>query len=83
MNSLPSHTLEVRAVDQRRRLQSSIAELRSRVRERLPIHNKTIEVRHASILSGGVASLLVLLAYGFARYLFSAHRRRKPTNVLT
>lgn len=76
MNTLPSYTLEVRAVDQRRHLQSSIAELRSRVRERLPIHHKTIEVRRPSILSGIVASLVVLLGYGLARYLSNSHSRR-------
>lgn len=81
MNTLPSYTLELRAVDQRRRLQSSLAELRSRVHGRLPSYSKSIEVRHASILSGVVGLLVVLLGYGIARYFSSAHRRRKLTSV--
>ena len=77
MNTVPSYTLEVHAVDQRRRLQSSIAELRSRVREILAINDERIELQRAPLVSRLIASLVVLRGYGLTRYLFSTHRRRK------
>jgi hypothetical protein len=74
MNTLPSYTLEVRAVDERRRLQSSIAELRSRVREKLDIKR---EIRQSVFgLSGAVTLFALLLGGGFTLVLASALRRR-------
>jgi hypothetical protein len=74
MNTLPSYTLEVRAVDERRRLRSSIEELRSRVREKLDIKG---EIRQSvSGLSGAVTLFAVLLGGGFTLVLADALKRR-------
>jgi hypothetical protein len=74
MTTVPSYTLELRAAaDQRRRLQSSIAELRSQVRERFAINKKRNELPQA-IGSRFVASFVVLLA--LTRILWRSHGRR-------
>ena len=73
MTTVPSYTLELRAADQRRRLQSSISELRSQVRERFDINKKRNELPQA-IGSRLVASFVVLLA--LTRILWRSHGRR-------
>jgi len=73
MTTVPSYTLELRAADQRRRLQSSISELRSQVRERFDINKKRNELPQA-IGFRLVASFVVLLA--LTRILWRSHGRR-------
>ena len=64
MNTVPSSDLELRAADERRRLHSSVVELKSRVRETLDVKRN---VRKHVLLGSGLAALLsVVLGYGFA-----------------
>jgi hypothetical protein len=67
MNNIPQHneptyTLEIRAADQRRRLHSSVVELRSRVQEKM---NPKQVAREYLVAASGVAALLgLVLGYG-------------------
>ena len=70
MNTLPSYTLELRAADQRRRLQSSLSELRSRLRESFDIKKRN-ELFRSPLVSTLVASFVVLLAR--TRVLLRSH----------
>ena len=64
LSRLPPETLEVRAADERRRLQTSVEELRWQVRERLDV--KRIARQYVPVASA-VAVLIGLGAgYGFA-----------------
>ncbi len=75
MNSTPRHneptyTLEVRAADQRRRLHSSVVELRSRVQERL---DPKQVAREYLVPASGIAALLgMVLGYGLTG-MFTRH----------
>jgi len=61
MNTNPAETLELRAADQRRRLRSSVHELKDRVREKLDVkRNISQHVLLASAVAGAVS-----LAFGF------------------
>ena len=61
MNTPPAETLELRAADQRRRLRSSVHELKDRVREKLDVkRNISQHVLLASAVAGAVS-----LAFGF------------------
>jgi hypothetical protein len=70
MSTLPSETLELRAADERRRLHSSVVELKSRVREKLDVR-KTAR-RYMPYASGAAALLGLLMGYGFAG-IFTRH----------
>jgi hypothetical protein len=60
----PAETLEIRAADQRRRLHSSVHELKDRVREKLDVkRNISHHVLLASAVAGGLS---LALGYGFA-----------------
>jgi hypothetical protein len=64
MMTLPVDTLEIRAADQRRRLQSSVHELKDRVREKLDVKRN---VRHHVLLASAIGGAFSLaLGYGFA-----------------
>ena len=64
MNTLPAETLQLRAADQRRRLQSSVHELKDRVRDKLDVKRN---ISHHVLLASAVAGFLSLsLGYGFA-----------------
>jgi len=70
MNNVPTDTLELRAADQRRRLHSSVTELRSKVHERLDIKRNA---REYLVPASGVGALLgLLLGYGFTG-MFTRH----------
>jgi len=61
-NSLPTHVLEERAAEQRRRLHNSVAELRSNVREKLDMKRNAREHLWPTV---GVLSLTgLMLGYG-------------------
>ena len=63
MNTLPAETLELRAADQRRRLENSVHELKDRVREKLDVKRN---ISHHVLLASAVAGLFSLsLGYGF------------------
>ena len=64
MSSVPSYTLEMKAADQRRRLHSSVVELRSKVREKLDV--KRTARQYVPIASGAAALFGMLLGYGAA-----------------
>ncbi len=64
MSTIPSSDLELRAADERRRLHSSVVELKSRVRETLDV--KRNARKHVLLGSGIAASLSLILGYGFA-----------------
>lgn len=70
MSTLPSESLEVRAAEERRRLHSSVAELKSRVREKLNV--KKTARRYMPYASGAAALLGLLMGYGFAG-IFTRH----------
>jgi hypothetical protein len=70
MNNVPTDRLELRAADQRRRLHSSVTELRSKVHERLDVKRNA---REYLVPASGVGALLgLLLGYGFAG-MFTRH----------
>jgi hypothetical protein len=74
MNTLPSYTLEVRAVAERKRLQVDIEGLRAQVLQKVS-RNKTQLHNGLSVLKKIMASLLVLLAYASVRQVFRAGKR--------
>ncbi len=63
MSTAPTYTLEVRAADERRRLQSSVAELKSRVREKLDVRRTARQ--HLPTLSAAAGLLGLALGYSF------------------
>jgi hypothetical protein len=66
----PTYTLEMRAVDQRRRLHESVAELRSKVQERLDVKRNARD--YLVPLSAGGAFLGLLLGFGMTG-MFTRH----------
>ncbi len=70
MSGLPLQDLQLRAVDERRRLQSSVVELRSRIRENMDVRKNLRE--HVWVASGIVAVFGLLSGYAitglFTRY---------------
>jgi hypothetical protein len=62
MSTVPLYELELRANDERRRLQSAVIELRSRVRDNLDL---TENARKHVWLAGGILATLGLLS-GYA-----------------
>jgi len=61
MSTLPLEDLRLRAVDERRRLQSSVIELRSRIRENLDVKKNARE--HVWLASGILATVGMLSGY--------------------
>lgn len=64
LSRMPPETLEVRAADERRRLQSSVEELRCQVRERFDVNR--IARQHAPVASAVAALIGLGAGYGFA-----------------
>src|SRR5205807_734698 len=64
LSRMPPETLEVRAADERRRLQSSVEELRWQVRERLDV--KKIARQYVPAASAVAALIGLGAGYGFA-----------------
>ena len=64
MTTLPAHELELRAADQRRRLHSSVHELKNHVRDSLDVKKNARE--HVLLASGVAAALAAALGYGVA-----------------
>jgi len=75
MNNLPSYTLEVRAVEERKRLQLDIEDLRARAREKL--EREKAQLRRRLVLFKGLmmASVLALVAYRAAQHFLLGRRR--------
>jgi hypothetical protein len=63
-NPLPAEVLEQRAVEQRRRLHDSVAELRRTVRQRLDVKRTARE--HFWPVASVVSLAMLLLGYGMA-----------------
>ena len=63
-NPLPAEVLEQRAVEQRRRLHDSMAELRRTVRQRLDVKRTARE--HFWPVASVVSLAMLLLGYGLA-----------------
>jgi ElaB/YqjD/DUF883 family membrane-anchored ribosome-binding protein len=64
MSTLPLADLQLRAVDERKRLQSSVVELRSRIRENMDVTKNARE--HVWLATGIVASVGLLSGYALA-----------------
>ncbi|MBV8052134.1 MAG: hypothetical protein JOZ80_13140 [Acidobacteriaceae bacterium] len=64
MSTLPLADLQLRAVDERKRLQSSVVELRSRIRENMDVRKNARE--HVWPASGIVAAVGLLSGYAIA-----------------
>jgi hypothetical protein len=65
-NPLPAEALEQRAVEQRRRLHDSVAELRRTVRQRLDVKQTARE--HFWPVASVVSLAMLLLGYGMASF---------------
>jgi hypothetical protein len=70
MSSLPIYELELKAADERRRLRSSVVELRSRVRESLDVKKNA---RRHVWAAGGILALFGLLSGYAVTGLFTQH----------
>jgi hypothetical protein len=66
MSTLPTADLELRAQDQRRRLQISLNELRDRMKDTLDV-KRTVQ-RHVLAASGIAGALSLILGYGIAGF---------------
>jgi hypothetical protein len=64
MNGVPLYELELRANDERRRLESSVSELRSRVLESMDVTKNAR--KHVWLASGLLATLGMLSGYAIA-----------------
>jgi len=64
MSGVPLYELELRAHDERQRLQSSVLELRSRIRENMDVTKNARE--HVWLASAVVAGLGILSGYAVA-----------------
>lgn len=73
MNSLPIYELELRATEERRRLQSSVTELKSRLRENLDV-SKTAR-RHVWLAREILAALGLRSGYALKANLLTARSR--------
>ena len=63
MSELPSHDLQLKAADERRRLHDSVSELRSRVQRDLDMKKQVR--RHLGVVSGVAAVVALALGYSF------------------
>jgi hypothetical protein len=70
MRPLATSDLEVRAADERRRLHSSVVELKDRMRERLDVKRNARE--YVGVASAAAGILAMLVGYGFAG-MFTRH----------
>jgi len=70
MSDLPPYDLEVRAADERRRLHSSVVELKDRVRERLDAKRAARE--YLGVASGVAAIVAMMMGYGITG-MFTRH----------
>lgn len=70
MKTLATSDLEVRAADERRRLHSSVVELKDRMRERLDVKRNARE--YVGVASATAGILAMLVGYGFAG-MFTRH----------
>jgi hypothetical protein len=70
MSDLPPYDLEVRAADERRRLHSSVVELKDRVRERLDA--KRVAREYLGVASGVAAIVAMMMGYGITG-MFTRH----------
>lgn len=70
MSSLPLYELELRAADERRRLQNSVTELKSRVRENLDVTKAAR--KHVWWAGAGLAAVGLLSGYAITG-LFTRH----------
>lgn len=70
MSSLPIYELELRATDERKRLENSLGELKSRMRETLDIKKNA---RQHVWLAGGILAFLGLLSGYTVTGLFTRH----------
>ena len=70
MNNIPTYDLEVRAADERRRLHSTVTELKDRVRERLDVKRAARE--YIGVASGVAAIAAMMVGYGLTG-LFTRH----------
>lgn len=64
MSTPPNYTLEVKAADERKRIHSSVAELRSRMREKLDV--KRTARQYLPYASGAAGLLGLIMGFGFA-----------------
>ena len=62
--TLPTHELELRAAEQRRRLHASVHELKDHVRESLDVKKQARE--HVLLASGVAAAMAAAVGYGVA-----------------
>jgi len=62
--TLPTHDLELRAADQRRRLHASVHELKNHVRDSLDVKKQARE--HVLLASGVAAAVAAAVGYGVA-----------------
>jgi len=62
--TLPTHDLELRAADQRRRLHASVHELKDHVRDSLDVKKQARE--HVLLASGVAAGVAAAVGYGVA-----------------
>ena len=68
--STPTYELELRAVEQRKRLHDSVSELKTRVRDKFDVQKNA---REHLLAASGIASVMALLAgYGIAG-MFTRH----------
>ena len=62
--TLPTHELELRAAEQRRRLHASVHELKAHVRDSLDVKKNARD--HVLLASGVAAALAAAVGYGVA-----------------
>ncbi len=62
--TLPTHDLELRAADQRRRLHASVHELKDHVRDSLDVKKQARE--HVLLASGVATAVAAAVGYGVA-----------------
>lgn len=70
MSTAPSYELELRAAEQRKRLHSSVQELRQQMRETLDVKRKVRQ--HLGIVAGVASVFGLALGYGIAG-MFTRH----------
>ncbi len=68
--STPTYELELRAVEQRKRLHDSVSELKTQVRDKLDVQKNA---REHLLAASGIASVMALLAGYVIAGLFTRH----------
>lgn len=77
MSPIPSHDLELKAADERRRLHGSVVELKSHVRERLDIKKNASKNLG---FAGGVAAVFGLLSGYLLAGIFVDHKSHNKSH---